>query len=139
VFEDEVVERFTARAAASLRVGSRVVTLASALRHAAFRVEAVVPCFNSWGEEDAYVHVLEACGEEEVLEACEEEALSTSGGPISAAAEDAAAEERAEALCARVQRVYDDIEADLLAAEAAQAGVVKVASASAKRTEWTWV
>ena len=58
VFEDDVIERFAARAAATLRVGSRVVTLASPLRHVAFRVEAVVPCINSWGEEDAYVNVV---------------------------------------------------------------------------------
>lgn len=58
VFEDDVVERFAARAAATLRTGSRVITLASPLRHAAFEVEAVVPCVNSWGEEDAYVNVV---------------------------------------------------------------------------------
>ena len=32
--------------------------LASPLRHARFRVERVVPCVNSWGDEDAFVNVV---------------------------------------------------------------------------------
>ena len=56
-------DQLARRAADSLRLGSRVVTLASPLRHAAFHVESVVPCFNSWGEEDAYVNVLGGAGE----------------------------------------------------------------------------
>ena len=58
VFKDSVVEAFARRAAAALRPGSRVVTLASPLRHARFRVERVVPCVNSWGDEDAFVNVV---------------------------------------------------------------------------------
>lgn len=57
VFEDHTVRQFASRAAEALRPGSRVVTLASPLAHEAFAVERVVPCVNSWGEEDAYVNV----------------------------------------------------------------------------------
>ena len=60
VFEDDVIQRFTARAAASLKPGAKVVTLASPLRHPAFGVQGVVGCNNSWGEEDAYVNVVRA-------------------------------------------------------------------------------
>jgi hypothetical protein len=66
VFEDALVERFAQRAAATLRPGSRVVTLASPLKHDAFRVDRVVQCTNSWGAEEAYVNVRrtesERCG-----------------------------------------------------------------------------
>ena len=57
VFEDHVLERFARRAAETMRPGSRVVTLARALKNDAFSVEAIVPCVNSWGEEDAYINV----------------------------------------------------------------------------------
>ena len=57
VFEDHVLEWFARRAAETMRPGSRVVTLARALKNDAFSVEAIVPCVNSWGEEDAYINV----------------------------------------------------------------------------------
>ena len=60
VFEDALLERFASRAAHELRPGARVVTLGAPLRHPVFRQEAVVPCVNSWGTEDAFVHVREA-------------------------------------------------------------------------------
>ena len=57
VFEPPLLERFARRAAAALRPGARVVTLASRLDHPAFSAEVVVPCMNSWGEEDAYINL----------------------------------------------------------------------------------
>ena len=59
VMEDSVLRKFGERAAARLRPGSRVVTLAAPLSNPAFRVERVVACVNSWGDEDAYVNILE--------------------------------------------------------------------------------
>ena len=58
VFENSVLERFKVNAAANLRRHARVVTLHNALSHPAFRVERVVKCMNSWGEEEAFVNVL---------------------------------------------------------------------------------
>lgn len=58
VFDDALLQRFARSAAMSLQPGSRVVTLARPLSHAAFRVESVVACTNSWGAEDAYVQVI---------------------------------------------------------------------------------
>ena len=69
VFENSVLERFKVRAAATLRRHARVVTLHSALSHPSFRVERVVKCVNSWGEEDAYVNVLVDATEAEEAQA----------------------------------------------------------------------
>lgn len=57
VFDEALLARFAQRAAEQLRRGCRVVTLAEPLSHPSFRTEAVVPCTNSWGEEDAFVNV----------------------------------------------------------------------------------
>ena len=54
-----MLRRFGERAAEQLRPGSRVVTLAAPLSNPAFRVERIVSCVNSWGDEDAYVNILE--------------------------------------------------------------------------------
>ena len=57
VFDEALLARFAERAAKQLRPGCRVVTLAEPLHHPAFTTEAVVPCVNSWGEEDALINL----------------------------------------------------------------------------------
>ena len=57
VFDGAFMRRFAQRAARELRVGSRVVTLGEPLQHPCLRVELRVPTCNSWGEEEAVVHL----------------------------------------------------------------------------------
>ena len=63
-FTHEMLERWSAHAARSLRAGSRVITLSKPLSHRAFELERSLRCDTSWtgdSDEPAFVHrVLDA-------------------------------------------------------------------------------
>ena len=55
-FRAETLRTWSVHAAATLRPGSRVITISKPLTHAAFALERTVACEASWGPETAYVH-----------------------------------------------------------------------------------
>ena len=58
VFPNETLQRWSAHAAATMRLGSKVITPAFPLAHRSFRVERSMTCTFSWGVEKVFVHVL---------------------------------------------------------------------------------